>query len=337
MEIRVIDGESARSAPESDLAGWLAAAGDVEGDPGRAAGLLWVDVPCDDPEGERVLREVFEFDPRAVRDCLRRNPTPKFHIYDGRHVFMVLHVPYPGAQGHVHSIELDLFIGPGYLVTVHGPLNPKVDPGVAQIEVDAVARRLSDGRWLPSSIDQLVHAVVTGLNRQMNAQLAQLRYETWELERQVTSGALGDPEAFLEEMFSVRLGLQAIRTMAALNHTVYARMSRLRVLGDEARFTVKDSLDQFERVMASADIQTEYLQGVIEFYQTRINTKMTVAAERLAVIAAVTLPVTALSSIMGMNVIVNDSTHWGELIVLLAVMLTMSAVLLVWARRQGWW
>ena len=42
-----------------------------------------------------------------------------------------------------------------------------------------------------------------------------------------------------------------------------------------------------------ADAQREYLQGVIEFYQTRTNTKMTIAAERLAVIAAVTLPVTA--------------------------------------------
>ena len=66
-----------------------------------------------------------------------------------------------------------------------------------------------------------------------------------------------------------------------------------------------------------ADAQREYLQGVIEFYQTRTNTKMTIAAERLAVIAAVTLPVTAVSSIMGMNVIVNDSTHIGWLVGLL--------------------
>jgi magnesium transporter len=47
---------------------------------------------------------------------------------------------------------------------------------------------------------------------------------------------------------------------------------------------------------------------VIEFYQTRTSTKMTIAAERFAVIAAVTLPVTAISSIVGMNVIVNDET-----------------------------
>ena len=67
-----------------------------------------------------------------------------------------------------------------------------------------------------------------------------------------------------------------------------------------------------------ADGQREYLQGVIEFYQTRTDTKMTIAAERLAVIAAVTLPVTALSSVLGMNVIVNDSTQVGLLLCLLA-------------------
>jgi Mg2+ and Co2+ transporter CorA len=299
-------------------------------------GLVWVDIPADDPDGEQILTEAFAFDKRAVADCMRRNPTPKLHLY-ADHVFVVLHVPFPGASGHVHSIELDLFIAPRYVVTVHGPLNPKLDPGVAQIEVDAVAQRLDSRRWVPATSSQLVHSVISGLNRQMDQQLAHLRFETWELEREVTSGALGDPEAFLEEMFSVRLGLQAIRTMAALDREVYGRMSKLRVLGPEGHALLKDSVDQFGRVMASASIQTEYLQGVIEFYQTRINTKMTVAAERLAVIAAVTLPVTAVSSIVGMNVIVNSSTHWIGLAALLVLMGTMSTVLLVWARRQGWW
>ena len=91
------------------------------------------------------------------------------------------------------------------------------------------------------------------------------------------------------------------------------------------------------RIGAMAEGQREYLQGVIEFYQARTNTKMTIAAERLAVIAAVTLPVTALSSIVGMNVIVNQSTHVGQLVALLAVMGVMSTGLLIWAHRKGWW
>jgi Mg2+ and Co2+ transporter CorA len=64
---------------------------------------------------------------------------------------------------------------------------------------------------------------------------------------------------------------------------------------------------------------------------------MTIAAERLAVIAVLTLPITSLSSIMGMNVIVNDSTRWISLIILLLVMLIISLILLRWARKQGWW
>jgi magnesium transporter len=63
---------------------------------------------------------------------------------------------------------------------------------------------------------------------------------------------------------------------------------------------------------------------------------MTIAAERLAVIAAVTLPITALSSVLGMNLIVNDETHWIPLAITLAVMMAMSTALLVWAKRKGW-
>ena len=38
-----------------------------------------------------------------------------------------------------------------------------------------------------------------------------------------------------------------------------------------------------------------------------------------------------------MNVIVNRSTHWVQLTVVLVLMLSISALLLRWARRQGWW
>ena len=43
-------------------------------------------------------------------------------------------------------------------------------------------------------------------------------------------------------------------------------------------------------------------------------------------IAAVTLPITALSSVLGMNVIVNDSTQVGQLVWILVVMVVMSAI-----------
>jgi len=311
------------------------AARDLDGLPdGR--GVVWVDVPEWDDAVAAVLTERFGIHERAAADAARRNPVPKVHIYPG-HVFVVLHAPERGARGHVHYVELDQFIGPDWLITVHGPVNPAVRSEVALEETRAVARRLETGRLRPVSGPDLSFAVVTAMTGRMRDLLFTLTEEVWHLERQVTAGEGSDPEKFLEELFAVRHGLLAVRTMSTLSHEVYGRMATLDVWPGQGHALLIDMEDQFRRIAAISEGQREYLQGVIEFYQARTNTKMTIAAERLAVIAAVTLPVTALSSVLGMNVIVNQSTHLGWLLILLAVMGVMSGMLLVWARRKGWW
>jgi len=300
-------------------------------------GVVWVDIPTWDAEASRVLIEVFGFHRLAVEDCARRNPVPKVHIYSD-HVFVILHAPEAGASGHVHYVELDQFVGAHYLVTVHGPLNPSVDPEAALVETRTLRRKLESGRLRPGSGFELSFALVTALAGRLREYLTAMTQDVWRLEQQVTAGRLGDPERFLDEMFRVRHGLLTVRTMANLSREVYGRMATLGAFGrDQGQSLLTDAVDQFQRIGTMADVQKDYLQGVIEFYQTRTNTKMTIAAERLAVIAAVTLPITALSSVLGMNVIVNERTHWFALIVLLAIMSVMSAALLVWAKRQEWW
>ena len=129
------------------------------------------------------------------------------------------------------------------------------------------------------------------------------------------SSRLRDPEALLETMFLIRHELITTRTMAAQCHDIWVRMDEIsRLAGDEDTTYAHDLADQFERVRSLADGESLFLFGVIELYQTKVHTKMTVAMERLAVIAAVTLPITAIASIYGMNVIVNDETHYTSLL-----------------------
>ena len=85
------------------------------------------------------------------------------------------------------------------------------------------------------------------------------------------------------------------------------------------------------------DSEQELLAGVIDLYRTRNDTKLTIASERLAVLAAITLPATAISSVYGMNVIVNPHTEVVQLIIVLIIMAAISGVLLRWTKKQGWW
>jgi Mg2+ and Co2+ transporter CorA len=129
-----------------------------------------------------------------------------------------------------------------------------------------------------------------------------------------------------------------IKAMAEQGSEIYRRSIKLtRFAPPEGLELMKDVLDQYETVTHISDSQLRFLIGVTEFYRARTDTKITIAAERLAVIAALTLPITSLSSVMGMNVIVNDSTRWMPLIILLLIMLAISLILLRWARKQGWW
>jgi magnesium transporter len=326
MDVRLVTPGGVQSFPPSELPALLK----------RGEGIVWVDVPAPDEESLATLDEAFDIHPLALRDLARRNPVPKVHVYPN-HTFVVLHGPKQGAAGHVHYIELDQFIGPGYLITVHGPVNVAVEPEVALLESRAVLGRLERGRLKPTTSYDLSYALVSTLTGRLRDYLGDLTREVWRLEQRVTAGHMGRPEEFLEELFGTRHGLLTVRTMAALSREVYGRMAKLRLFGDEGQHRLEDAVDQFSRICTMADGQKDYLQGVIEFYQTRTNTKMTIAAERLAVIAAVTLPVTALSSILGMNVIVNDSTRYAPLAVALTVMAAMSTALLIWAKRRGWW
>jgi Mg2+ and Co2+ transporter CorA len=302
----------------------------------RTDGLVWVDIPEWDEQAEQTLTTTFGFHPLAIRDSANRNQVPKIHRYDD-HVFVVLHAPQPGAGGHVHYVELDQFIGERYLVTVHGPLNPAVDHSAAMVEVDAVLGRLNSGKLKPDKAFELSYALLTALTARMRTYTAELTKDVWQLEQRVTGGHLGDPETFLDEMFRARHGLLTVSTMSALSREVYSRMVTIAAFGQgHAQSLLQDAVDQFHHLSVMADSQKAYLQGTIEFYQARTNTKMTVAAERLAVIAAITLPITALSSVLGMNLIVNQGTHWIALWFTLAIMLAMSTTLLIWAKRKGW-
>jgi Mg2+ and Co2+ transporter CorA len=110
-----------------------------------------------------------------------------------------------------------------------------------------------------------------------------------------------------------------------------------RFLPLEAQPFIDDLNDHFERVRSLCDGEREFLQGVVDFYQSRTQVKMNIAMERLALLSAVLLPLTLVAGIYGMNIIVNDRTQTFELGLVLASMGIVAATMLWWARRQGWW
>ena len=347
MDIRLLTGDGVRDCGADELPELLA----------RDDGLVWVDIPHCDVHATRVLREVFEFHPLAVHDCLERNRVPKMHAYPD-HVLVVLHAPERGERGHMHYVELDQVIGRNYLVTVHGPTNPAVVAEAAVRETEAVLARIRKGRLQPKTPFELSHAIVTALARNQEQYVETVTSDVWRLEQRVTGGEVDEPVEFLNDLFRVRHGLLAVRTMGTLSAAIYGRLAALTGISAEGRPLVADLADQFERVRTMADGEREYLQGVIEFYQSVLVIKaaligqaqneevqrLTAASyaqneeiKRISGWAAIIFAPSLIGTVYGMNFTHMPELNWviGYPLALTLMALSSATLYLVF-KRVGW-
>ena len=293
----------------------------------------------------------------AVRECVERNRVPKMHAYPD-HVFVVLHTPERGERGHVHWVELDQFVGRNYLVTVHGPLNPAVRQDAAMRETRTVLKRIQAGRLHLATPWELSHAIVSALARNQETYVETITEDVWRLEQRVTGGGVGDPEEFLNELFRARHGLLAVRTMGVLGTASYARMRALTGVSPGGQRLVADMAGQLDRVRSVADGEREYLQGVIEFYQTVLTIKSTLIGQaqneevkrlteasyaqneelkRISAWAAIFFAPTLVGTVYGMNFDHMPERHWvGGYPFALVLMVLGSIVLYAMFKRRGW-
>jgi Mg2+ and Co2+ transporter CorA len=116
----------------------------------RTDGFLWLDIPEWSDEAEELFANEFHFHPMAIIESRNRNHVPRVHVYPD-HVFIVVHAPEIGVGGHVHYLELDQFVGEHFLVTLHGPISPKVSLEAALRETEPVVARMESDRLRPTS------------------------------------------------------------------------------------------------------------------------------------------------------------------------------------------
>jgi Mg2+ and Co2+ transporter CorA len=327
MDVRWVSTSGIESHPAADLEGLLE----------RDDGFLWLDVPTCDGDAVRVLEDVFRFHPHAVRDCREKRRIPKIHTYSD-HAFLILHGIQFDGEGGAHLLELDQFVGDRYLVTVHGPLGQNVPAETARYETEATLERIRSGRFLPTTPAELAHAFVSRITLKLQGLVAEIADQIAVHERAIFKGERQDPEEVIEQLFRLRHQLLTIRTTASLSREVLARRATMaRSVAPERLALIQDIVDQYERLKSLCDAEKDFLDEVVDFQQSRTVTKMNIAMERLTLIAAILLPVTAISSFYGMNVIVNSETNLVHVTWILVVMGTIATAMVVWPKRHEWW
>src|SRR4029079_10403493 len=80
---------------------------------------VWVDLAAPSIPESLILSDTFKFHPLSVEDAMSELQYPKAEAYDG-YLYVILHdIDFTAGESGFKTHDIDFFLGPNYLVTVH--------------------------------------------------------------------------------------------------------------------------------------------------------------------------------------------------------------------------
>ena len=264
-----------------------------------AAGLTWIHFDSPTLDVAQELAERFGWHPLDVEDILSKRQRPKVDDYaeDG-YLFAVLHFPaYDRSVQRLNAVELDVFVGPDYLVTLPGHDLKPVSRLFSRCEEDEAFREQlfskGSGRLLYEVLDDLFDYCFPILDK--------IGHKLDALEDDVFEGrsdeVVRDISNAKQEIISYRKIIKPERaTLRLLERHIE------RFLPDELELYFDDIVDATERIWDLLDNYKEVIEALEDTNESVINHRQNDILRILTVFSVILLPLTLITGFFGMNV-----------------------------------
>jgi magnesium transporter len=291
-------------------------------------GLLWVDLEDPDEFETECLVEIFNFHDLALDDCLNDLSQPKVDDYE-EYLFLVLHAVNVGSDKEILSTELDVFLGPNYVVTFHKrPLQ--------SVEVTRELAQKKPDSLLGHGSDKLVHQLLDQLVDRYQPVIDRYDEKVDQLEEDVFKHTQRE---HLEDIIQLRRDLFHFRRIVAPQRDTvnYLTRTETEFIREENRLYFRDVYDHLFRLYGQVEALHEALTGIMQAYFSYSSHRLNQSITRMTVMATLTMPAIVIASIYGMNFqnMPELSKPWGYPLALAAMGATSLAVL-IYMKIKKW-
>jgi magnesium transporter len=298
-----------------------------------AAGLRWVNIEHPGALERTWLEEHFDFHALDLEDVLSRNQRPKIDVYDD-YLFIVLHFPiFDRAAGRLGTGELDLFVGPGYVVTIpNQPLQPVeylFERCRAKEELREQLFSRGSGYLLYRLVDDSFDYCFPML-RKIGNKLDALEDDIFE-ER--ADEVVRDISNVKQEIINFR---KVIRPQRPVLRDLEKVKQRYLATDLDLEIYFDDIVDAHERIWDMLENYKEVAEALEETNESVISHRLNDILRVLTSISVVILPLTLIASIMGMNTWVPDEGREAGFFLVLGVMALILIGLVTYFRRKRW-
>jgi magnesium transporter len=302
----------------------------------EAGGLRWINIERPGPVDRAWLEEHFEFHPLDYEDVVSRNQRPKIDEYDD-YLFIVLYFPvFDKTVGRLNAAELDIFVGPDFLITLP---NTPIPPVEYLFERCRSSQELRDGLFSKGS-GYLLYKIVDDafdycfpMLRKMGNKLERIEEEIFE----------GRSEEIVRDISNAKQEIINFRKIIRPQRLVLRDLERTkqRYLAEDLEVYFDDINDASERIWDMLENYKEVVEALEDTNESVISHRVNEVLRVLTAISVIVLPLTMIASVFGMNVGLpggGDPVEGASVSfwVIMGTMVGLLVGMVAYFRRRGW-
>ena len=249
---------------------------------------LWIDLVSPDANLLATLTKLLGLHPLVTEDILERNQRAKIEqTGDALHLVMFA----LGYEGEVVPHELDIVLGPRYLLTAHD----------ADIDLRGTAfMRRDPGVHLADGPDFVLWLVTDWMVDRYFPVFDKLGDEIDELEVQVVR----KPGTYVvERLFTLRRDLLEIRHAVTPQREIFNQLTNrdLGLIKPEQVVYFRDVYDHLIRLTDELDSYRELVSTTLDIYLSQINNNLSEIMKRLTGVTVILATIGAIAGVFGMS------------------------------------
>jgi len=292
---------------------------------GTAGRVLWVDLSDPTDEDFDLVQDEFSLHPLAMEDARQHGQRPKLEHYP-THAFIVAYSS--------NLAEVDMFIGPDWMVTVRGH-----NAEGQEWKVGALETRLKRTCPHSPSVGFLVYTILDELVDGYFDALDGSEEQLETLEDHIFDEGATDERSVQQRLFNIRRELLIFRRAVFPLREVLSSLLRREVewIDDATIVHLQDVYDHVLRSIDLLDSQRELMGNAVDAHLAVVSNRMNMVMKKMTSWGAILLGSTLVAGIYGMNF-----RHMPELQSrygypgALAIMATITIVGFWYFRRKDW-
>ena len=292
--------------------------------------IKWISIKKPTKEHIEWLGQNFPFHPLDLEDSLSRVQRPRIDSY-ASYVSLVLQFP-SVEKGKFLASELNAFIGPNYLVTLHNERLDIVDnlfrKCLKSKRETAYYLKLGPGRLLYTIVDKLVDSCFPLLEQMGNA-IEKIDSQLFE----------ASPKGIVEKISVIRRNAIIFQTMIKPQITIFADLERggSKLLNHNLKNYWGNINDHLHKIWDRLEDYRELIEGLAATNESLLSFKTNEIIKILTIFSVVLLPLTLLSGIYGMNLsYLPFARHPAALAIITGIMLSVVALMLLFFKKKRW-